>query len=310
MAGFRRQISEDITYEESEKRLIVIGSIFALCCLLVSTVFVIWIIRIYGKFVTPTLRSVQSKIMMPSGLPSPYLLILSDTGDIVEFSYHQKKFNLGGLTNLKMLPHKPNKNIYAFERHGAIYFLSTDEKQSVIRYDLVSKRHKIVPNSKFPIAGQNDQQQCRVTTPTTRTQYGTCARTFGIQMMDYYWIIFGDNMDGLMSLETSLWSMKKEKWIEGPNFLDSGFAGEVAGFKGNEICLVGVGNGEAYLLIDYRLVLGYNFYKNQWKNGTLPKLKGGYDYKWALHQHSCVFYQDKNYERYLSLDLLKRCTSL
>ena len=292
MTGFRRRISE-----ESERRLIVIGSIFALCCLSISTVFVIWIIRIYGKFITPRLRSVQSKILMPSGLPSPYLLIVSDTGDIVEFSYHQKKFNLGGLPNLKMLPHKPHKNIYAFERHGAIYFLSTDEKQSVIRYDLISKRHKTIPNSKFPIAGQNDHKSCGI-----NTLYGACVRTFGIQIMDYYWIILGDNMDQTMSLNTSLWSMKKEKWIEGPNFQDSGFAGQVAGFKGNEICLVGVGNGEAYLLIDYRLVLGYNFYKNQWKNGTLPKLKGLSDYTWTLHQHSCVFYQDKNYKRYDSLD--------
>ena len=301
MTDFRRRISENITYEESERRLIVIGSIFALCCLLVSTVFVIWIIRIYGEFITPTLRSVPSKILMPSGLPSPFLLIVSDTGDIIEFSYYQKKFNLGGLTNLKKIPHKPNKNVYAFERHGAIYFLSTDEKQNVIKYDLVSKRHKIIPNSKFPIAGQNDNEKCRV---KTHSMYGACARTFGVQMMDYYWIILGDNMDQTMSLNTSLWSMKKEKWIEGPNFQDSEFAGQVVGFEGNEICLVGVGNGEAYLLIDYRLVLGYNFYKNQWKNGTLPKLKAVDDYTWTIHQHSCVFYQDKNYERYLSLDLL------
>ena len=265
----------------------------------------IWIIRIYGKFITPRLRSVQSEILTPSGLPSPYLLIVSDTGDIVEFSYHQKKFNLGGLPNLKMLPHKPNKNIYALERHGAIYFLSTDEKQSVIRYDLITKRHKIIPKSKFPIVGQNNPERCRI-----NTQYafaGQCARSFGVQMMDYYWIILGENMDGLMS-KTSLWSMKKEKWIEGPNFQDSGVARHFDkdhGFTGNEICLVGVGNGEAYLLIDYRLVLGYNFYKNQWKNGTLPKLKVSDDYTWTIHQHSCVFYQDKNYERYLSLDLLK-----
>mgnify|MGYP006874406322 FL=1 len=299
MTDFRRRISENITYEESERRLIVIGSIFALCCLLVSTVFVIWIIRIYGKFITPRLISVQSKILMPSGLPSPYLLIVSDTGDMVEFSYHQKKFNLGGLPNLKMLPHKPNKNIYAFEHHGAIYFLSTDEKQNVIRYDLINKRHRIIPNSKFPIAGQNDHEKSH------HSMYGACARTFGVQIMDYYWIILGDNMDGLMSLKTSLWSMKKEKWIEGPNFQDSEFAGQVVGFEGNEICLVGVGNGEAYLLIDYRLVLGYNFYKNQWKNGTLPKLKVWDDYTWTIHQHSCVFYQNKNYERYLSLDVLK-----
>ena len=125
--------------------------------------------------------------------------------------------------------------------------------------------------------------------------------------MDHYWIILGEDGYGLLS-KTSLWSMKKEKWIEGPNFQDSGVARHFDkdhGFTGNEICLVGVGNGEAYLLIDYRLVLGYNFYKNQWKNGTLPKLKVWNDYTWTIHQHSCVFYQDKNYERYLSLDLLK-----
>ena len=302
MTDFRRRISEDITYEESERRLIVIGSIFALCCLLVSTVFVIWIIRIYGKFITPRLISVPSKILMPTSLPSPYLLIVSDTGDIVEFSYHQKKFNLDGLPNLKKLPHKPNKNIYAFERHGAIYFLSTDEKQNVIKYDLISKRHKTIPNSKFPIAGQNDNEKCRLNTP--QSMYGACARTFGVQMMDYYWIILGENMDGMMS-NTSLWSMKKEKWIEGPNFQDSGNARHFDkdfGFEDNEICLVGVGNGEAYLLIEYRLVLGYNFYKKQWKNGTLPKSKAWDDYTLAFHQHSCIFYQGKNYERYLNLD--------
>jgi hypothetical protein len=109
MTDFRRQISENLNYEESERRLIVIGSIFATCCLLVSTVFVIWIIRIYGKFITPGLRSMQSKTLIPNGLPSPYVLMVANTGDIIEFSFHQKKFNLDGLPNLKMLPHKPYK---------------------------------------------------------------------------------------------------------------------------------------------------------------------------------------------------------
>ena len=291
MTESRRQISENLTYEESERRLIVIGSIFAIFCLMVSTVFVIWIIRIYGRFITPRLISVQSKILIPNGLPSPYVLMVADTGDIIEFSYHQKKFNLDGLPNLKKLPHKPYKNIYAVERQGAIYFLSTDDKQNVIKYDLKSNRHKAIPKSKFLIAD-------------IKCTHQICPqmRTHGVQIMDHYWIILGDNKDGLLS-KTSLWSMKKEKWIEGPNFLDSGFTGEVAGFNGNEICLVGVGNGEAYILIDYRLVLGYNFRKKQWKNGILPQLKCGVDYTWTIHQHSCIFYQNKNYERYLSLDL-------
>ena len=291
MTESRRRITENITYEESERRLIVIGSIFAIFCLMVSTVFLIWIIMIYGRFITPSLRSMQSKILIPNGLPSPYVLMVADTGDIIEFSYHQKKFNLDGLPNLKMLPHKPYKNIYAVERQGAIYFLSTDDKQNVIKYDLISNRHKTIPKSKFPM---NDIKCTQHVCPEMRTH--------GVQIMDHYWIILGENKDGLLS-KTSLWSMKKEKWIEGPNFQDSGFAGQVACFQGKEICLVGVGNGEAYILIDYRLVLGYNFHKKQWKNGILPQLKCGVDYTWTIHQHSCVFYQNKNYERYLSLDL-------
>ena len=294
MTESRGQITENITYEESERRLIVIGSIFAIFCLMVSTVFLIWIIMIYGRFITPRLISTQSKILIPIGLSSPYVLMVADTGDILEFSYHQKKFNLDGLPNLKMLPHKPYKNIYAVEHQGAIYFLSTDDKQNVIKYDLKSNGHKTIPKSKFPIA----DIECRL---------HVCPemRTHGLQIIDHYWIILGENKDGLLS-KTSLWSMTKEKWIEGPNLKDSGvpihFDIEL-GFRGNEVCFVGVGNGEAYILIDYRLVLGYNFRKKQWKNGILPQLKCGVDYTWTIHQHSCVFYQNKNYERYLSLDL-------
>ena len=292
MTDFRRRISENLTYEESESRLIVIASIFAICCLLVSTVFVIWIIRIYGRFITPRLISVQPKISIPNDLPSPYILMVADTGDIIEFSYHQKKFNLDGLPNLKMLPHKPHKNIYAVERQGAIYFLSTDDKQNVIKYDLISNRHKTIPNSKFPI---DDPYHDKFTQSESR-------RTLGVQIMDHYWIISGENLS-----KTSLWSMKKEKWIEGPNFKHSGVPihfDNQYGFTGKEICLVGVGSGEAYILIDYRLVLGYNFPKKQWKNGILPckNVKCGVDFTWKIHQHSCVFYQNKNYERYLSLD--------
>ena len=36
-------------------------------------------------------------------------------------------------------------------------------------------------------------------------------------------------------------------------------------------CIVGVGNGEAYMIIEGKLNVGYNLYQNQWKNGkSLP----------------------------------------
>ena len=65
--------------------------------------------------------------------------------------------------------------------------------------------------------------------------------------------------------------------------------------KYGECCLVGVGNGEAYILKSYVLFLGYNLYKNQWKTGTLPP--GQHGMLWSMHRNSCIFYQKKNYER-------------
>ena len=135
--------------------------------------------------------------------PKPSLLIVSDMGDILEISYHQKKFN--GLPNLNMLPHKPHKNIYALEHQGAIYFLSTDEKLDVIKYDIVGKKHKRIHNN-FPVASLD---HC--------LNFETCTRTYGVRIMDHYWIILGQK-DGGLRAETNLWSIKKEKWIAGPNF--------------------------------------------------------------------------------------------
>ena len=214
--------------------------------------------------------------------------MVSDTGDIAEYSFVEKKFNLNGLPNLKTLPHKPYKNIYVLHHQGALYFLSTDQKQNVVKYDIIDKKTSQIPGSKFPITGLNGKEHCII--------YG-CVRTYGVHIMDHYWIILGEKLVGLLS-KTSLWSIKKEQWIEGPNLQESGVTDpfhETWSYKDNEICLVGVGNGEAYILIHEFAVLGYNLYKNQWKNGILPPSNFGAAVK--INQNSCVFYQNKNYER-------------
>ena len=257
---------------------------------MVSTGFVAIIIRLYGKFITPKQRSLQSEISV-QGLPSPYILMVSDTGYIVEYSHIQKKFNLNGLHNLKRLPNKSNKNIYALEHQGAFYFLSTNEKQNVIKYDIIGKVKSQIPESKFPISGLNGKENCGLFNGYA------CVRTYGVHITDHYWIILGEKGGRLMS-NTSLWSVKKEQWIKGPNLQDSGVTNNFdkeAPYKDNTICLVGVGNGEAYILIDISLVLGFNLYKNQWKNGALPPSSLGVTLK--IHHNSCVFYQNKNYKR-------------
>ena len=217
--------------------------------------------------------------------------MVSDTGYIVEYSHIQKKFNLNGLHNLKRLPNKSNKNIYAFEHQGAFYFLSTNEKQNVIKYDIIDKTKSQIPESKFPISGLNGKENCGFFNGYA------CVRTYGVHITDHFWIILGEK-GGRLTSKTSLWSIKKEQWIEGPNIQESGVTDpfhQTWSYKDDAICLVGVGNGEAYILMDIRLVLGYNLYKNQWKNGILPPSNFGAALK--INQNSCVFYQNKNYER-------------
>ena len=117
------------------------------------------------------------------GFPNPSLLIISDTGQIIEFSYLQKKLQLNGLPNLKRLQKRTAKNLYGFEHDGIIYFLSTSDSQNVVKYDIVSGQHSILPKSNYPIT-----YRC------TRDYYkpiGICDRTLGVHIRDYFWIILG-----------------------------------------------------------------------------------------------------------------------
>ena len=66
VSDFGENLSEFLTYEESEKRLILVGSILALCSLMVSTAFVAIVIRLYGKYTTP--RSISYQPPSNSGL--------------------------------------------------------------------------------------------------------------------------------------------------------------------------------------------------------------------------------------------------
>ena len=91
-------------------------------------------------------------------------------------------------------------------------------------------------------------------------------------------------------MKTSLWSIKKEKWIEGPNLLHSPFQFSNLPILDEAICLIGVGNGEVYIIVDNDLTGSYNFYTNKWKKGKTPPES-------LIHHHSCIFYQNKEYER-------------
>ena len=106
-----RKYYEFITHKKSEHRLILLGSIFALCLLTLATAFVLITIRLFGKYfqlVTLNYKTEPSEI---SGFPYPVTLMILHSGHIIEFSTISKKKNeKNGLPGLDKLPKNKKYN--------------------------------------------------------------------------------------------------------------------------------------------------------------------------------------------------------
>ena len=178
--------NDNLTYEESEKRLILLGLIFAVCLLSVSTAFVLIIVRIYGKYKTPILMTYEPGMVADGLRPIPSVLMISDSGHIVEFSYLHSRFSSNGLPNMKKLPSKVCQNIYAFENKGSIYFLSTSMDRNVVRYDIDEKHHHEISHSKI----QNLHCPSSAFTGLTGLNLYISMRTFGVRIGNYFWIMW------------------------------------------------------------------------------------------------------------------------
>ena len=80
------------------------------------------------------------------------------------------------------------ENLFAFERLGHIYFLSTNTQQNVIRYDVYGKHHKVIGGSKIIN---------RHTTIYKHNSYFSDDylnfKAHGVQIGEFYWIILGSN---------------------------------------------------------------------------------------------------------------------
>ena len=169
-----------------------LGSIFALCLLTLATAFVLITIRLFGKYFQITLnyKTEPSEI---SGFPYPVTLMILHSGHIIEFSTISKKKNeKNGLPGLDKLPKNNNyneeypwlswsTNTFAFESQGYIFFLSTNNQQNVIKYNIYGRNHREISESKiknhhFDLGNSGN------------------FKTHGVQIGEFYWIILGPNI--------------------------------------------------------------------------------------------------------------------
>ena len=285
------ECEDTLTYEESEVRLIMLGFISSLAFLTCGTAFMLITNRISGYYKDPIVLDYKDKERI--GFPDPKLLFVNYSGDYTIYSPISN--TLGKLPNLNQI-RKAKRimnlkaaefekyKIYGAEYKNNLYFMYSDQSTNVIKYDLYTKKHRIIKN-----------------TPSANVHMGVSS---GIQIGKYFWIILGEDIDkkensygylqgySKLQLQSSLWSFEKERWFEGPSL--HGLLNRYVVMT--DYCIVSVERNTVYLLIDVYL-LSYNFDTFQWTNQTGIQF---WEFSWnSVAFPTCAFYQDKMYRRYI-----------
>ena len=289
------EIEENITYEESEVRLITLGCISALILLTCATAFMLITIRVVGTYRDPI--TIEYKYKQPLGFPIPKLLFMDYSGHYVVYS---PLFNtLEKLPNLKKIPRSHQKNyfgvrynedelykIFTAEYKQNLYFLYSDQSSKVIRYNLETKNHRVI--------NEFDSSSINIHMTTSS----------GIQIGKYFWIILGEEVEKLKDLtpqyQSSIWHLEKERWFQGPNLKNlKDLPGISEQLSITDYCIVSVGKNTAYIMVGVYL-LSYNFDSLKWTNhsGIHPFWEPNNIWL-SLSFNTCAFFQDKMYRRYI-----------
>ena len=76
-------VIENLTYEESEIRLILLGVISSICLVTCATAFALIVNRISGYFKDPIIVPYQSPSYQTIGFPIPTILVIDHTGSFL-----------------------------------------------------------------------------------------------------------------------------------------------------------------------------------------------------------------------------------
>ena len=210
-------------------------------------------------------------IILVLGFPLPYITLLSINGHLhtVEspFTNYESKVEL---IDLKKVP-KPtydthfftfckNAGVFSYFDADSMYFLYTDGKHAAIRYNLTLENHRTLPKTKsHKILGLFPQ---------------------GIRIGQYFWILGYKKDPGdqsiLFDTETLLWSIKKHKWIKGPNLTLNW--SERASYFGS----VGTNSSTVFIFStnQKQFMYSFDFSSNSWKSQPPPPK--------ALQRHDIV----------------------
>ena len=180
--------------------------------------------------------------------------------------------------------------IFVYSHQNHMVFLYSDGKKEAVKYNIKTDSHRKITSSKSLYQFLEHSVGIIV---------DGCYH-IGLRVGNYFWIIFGgicpfedDNswdeqvIHGRIPM-TLLWSIKKEKWLKGPDLpLDLNLMHQ-------KMCSISVGINTAFVL-NREYTFSFNF-KNkirQFHKSPPSLLVQGYDFE------SCALHLEKDYHRYI-----------
>ena len=305
------RVTENLTYEESEIRLILLGVISSICLLSCATAFALIVNRVSGYYKDSIIVPYQNPDYNSFGFPMPTILVIDHTGSFLTYSPTNNRLErtLPGLNHLPSATkgygwgyEEDLTQIFCGEYKHHLYFLYPNPQKAVTKYNLNERYHRVITGS-YP--------------PNYHSLH-----SIGIQVGTLFWILLGtDSKPGNSGdiyasdwgnyptqRKSSLWSFKKETWIEGPNI---GHLPFINHWLKNEYCVVATERNTAYILMDVDLQ-SYNFDLNQWTNHstreplqwfmeteTLHCIECLKEETRVLKFPTCVFFQEKDYSKHI-----------
>ena len=181
--------------------------------------------------------------------------------------------------------------IFVYSHQNHMVFLYSDGKKEAVKYNIKTDSDKKITSSKSlyqflehsEVSGFGGLDDCY---------------HIGLRVGNYFWIIFGghcplkvDNSWDEQILRyippTLLWSIKKEKWLRGPELPED------LNLMNQKMCSISVGINTAYVL-NSEYTFSFNF-KNkigQFHKSPQSLLVQGYNFE------SCALHLEKDYHRY------------
>ena len=190
---------------------------------------------------------------------------------------YQEEFSLVNLPNAGL---NTKAMIFAYTNQDELIFLFTDGEKNAVKYNILKDSHRKIPSSKYPIFDDL-----------------ISADPFGLRVGDYFWVIGGRPYKYLPHigpelgrLSTTLWSIKKEKWIRGPELPEDLLEFDII-YKA--VCAVSVGSNTAFIL-NPNTMYSFNFTD---KMGRFYNSPPGISTKDTDYLISCTFHMSKDYQR-------------